>query len=104
MNNYGTILSDFTRPFDFRVKQYQYRHPDPCAQFTKNLHQTNRWDILLPDPHLTDIESELRILNYKLSKLPEDRYQAYSEPIKNFDSMQNECKKKIVRQYYSNSS
>ena len=93
MNDYGTILADLTKPFEFRTQLYQYKHNNECMQFTPNLIQTNRFDITLPNGDLTNIESELRRLNRPLSRVPEEK-QIW--PVKNFKANQRECTEKII--------
>ena len=93
MNDYGTIMSDLTKPFEFRTQLFQYKHNNECMQFTPNLIQTNRFDITLPDGQLTNIESELRRLNRPLSRVPEDKQ---IQPVKNFKANETECTQKII--------
>ena len=91
--SYGSRYTDFVRPFYYHTNIYQFDHPGECMQFTKNLIQTNRIDRRLPDSQLTDIESELRTLNTKLSKLPQDRALNHYPPVQ---TNPNECKQKII--------
>lgn len=93
MNDYGTIMSDLTRPFQFRTQLYQFKHNNECMQFTPNLIQTNRFDITLPNAHLTSIESELRRLGRPLSRVPEEKQ---IEPVQNFKANTIECAEKII--------
>ena len=99
MNNYGTILKDLQKPFLFRTQLFQFEHPDQCMQFTTNLIQPNRFDAVRPSRELTDIESDLRLLNTKLSRLPEDRYpdknSCFSRNL-NLTPNNKECENKII--------
>ena len=104
LNNYGTILSDLTKPFEYRTQLFQFdvdKHPyasdiipydNECIQNSKNLIQTNQFNITLPNAHLTDIDSELKGLGRYLSRLPEDRQ---FHPVQNFDANTRECTQKI---------
>ena len=94
MNDYGTIMSDLTKPFEFHTQLFQYDHDNECMQFTTNLIQTNRFDIKLPNGDLTDIESELRRLGRPLSRVPKEKQ---IRPVtKNFDTNRVVCKQKII--------
>ena len=93
---YGTQITDFTEPHYFWTEITRYDPPNECMQFTKNLIQTNRIDRRLPDGHLTDIESELRNQNKKLSKLPRDRALHNYPPVA---TNKNVCEDKIINHY-----
>ncbi len=107
-NDYGTILSDLTKPFFNRTKEYQYKHTQACRGDQTTVRQLNTRDILLPDAKLTDAESELRGITRKLSRMPYSRYQGYCSgnnekdiPVcYNASPMSKECEKKIVTGYY----
>lgn len=109
-NDYGTILSDLTKPFTYRTQRYQYEHNNACRQNRKNLIQTNRRDIYLPDVELTDAESELRGITRYYSRLPSSRYQEGCEgcndkniPVcTNKETIPEECERKIITNYYYN--
>lgn len=98
-NDYGTIMSDFTKPYTNRTQIYQYDLPNECMQYTTNLHQKNYFDIRLPHPDLTDIESELRNITRIQSRLPQTRYRGNSNDInwlKPFKANTTECDRKII--------
>ena len=101
---YGTVYTDTLSSYEYNNKLYkfEYMNPSPCMQFTNNLLQFNRRNIVLPDPNLTDVDSELKGINQVLSKMPQTRYpfmQNTNLVIK--DTNQNECgiDKKIVNDY-----
>lgn len=98
-NDYGTIMSDLTKPYTYRTQIYQFDIPTECTQNTTQMLQTNQYDIRLPNPDLTDIESELRNITRPLSKLPATRYQGSEKHVswlKNFKRNEKECERKII--------
>lgn len=107
-NNYGTILSDLTKPFTYRLQRYQYEHDNACLQNRKNTNQRNYRDIHLPDAELTDAESELRGITRLFDRTPFSRYKGYCTgkndkniPVcTNKETIPTECEKKIITKYY----
>ena len=109
-NNYGTILSDLTGPFFIVTKRYQFENKNPCYQNTKDIVQTNIRHNHLPDPKLTDVESELWGITRYFSRLPSSKYQGYNDPqndkniviSSNMNTINSDCDNnhKIIRKYY----
>ncbi len=102
MCNFGTRVEDLVKPFHIRTQRYQFEHPSACLQNTTNLHQNNFYDIHLPNSRLVNIESDLRGISRKLSKLPQSRYRSKILRIGNygisaFEPIREECAEKIVR-------
>lgn len=79
-NNYGTIMQDLTRPFDYLTKLYQFEHPNECMQYQNTVIQNNRFAYDLPDIELVQVESELRGITRKFSYDPKDHYNPYTNP------------------------
>lgn len=92
----GSIYSDTLGPYNYVMRPFQFIHPNECMQHTTNFNQTNRWDAHLPDPRLTDIESDLRNITRILSKLPQTRFRPGGDQFPEYPANQGECKNKIV--------
>ncbi len=73
-NDYGTIISDLTRPFFYQVNLSKYEHKSQGLNNNAQILQFNWNDYILPDPDLVDIESDLRRQNTRLSKVPQARF------------------------------
>ena len=77
LNAWGTTLDDVMRQFDFRTQLYKYKHPDGAKlQDTTNFNEPNvYYDISLPNVELVDMESDLKGLTRKMSRLPYKKFQ-----------------------------
>ncbi len=108
INDYGTILSDLTKPFTIRTQRYQFKHDNACRGDQTTVRQLNTRDINLPNIKLTDAESELRGITRKLSRMPQSRYKGHCQggndkniPVcYNAPCINGSCEKKIVTGYY----
>ena len=97
LRTHGSVYSDTIAPYRYVMRPFQFIHPNECMQHTTNFNQTNRWDLHLPDPNLTDIESDLLGITRILSKLPHTRFKPGEDLYPAIPPNNRECDTKIIR-------